>query len=51
MTRDSIDNEGYVHPPQAPGQKRTIAVTGAASGRKLEVRALNADPVSILWKP
>ena len=35
----------------APGQKRTIAVAGPASGRRLEVRALNADPVSILWKP
>ena len=35
----------------APGQKRTIAVVGTASGRNLEVRALNANPVSIRFRP
>ena len=34
-----------------PGQKRTIAVLKAAGGAALTVRALNAEPVTIPWKP
>jgi hypothetical protein len=34
-----------------PGQKRTIAVLKAADGAALTVRALNADPIRLAWKP
>jgi hypothetical protein len=34
-----------------PGGKRTIDVLKAANGAALTVRALNADPVSLTWKP
>ena len=34
-----------------PGRKRTIAVPKAAGGSMLTVRALNADPVRLAWKP
>jgi beta-mannosidase len=35
----------------APEQTRTIGVVNAASGHKLAVRAVNAEPVTISWKP
>ena len=34
-----------------PGGKRTIDVLKAADGAALTVRALNADPVRLAWKP
>jgi hypothetical protein len=34
-----------------PGRKRTIAVPKAAGGSMLTIRALNADPVRLAWKP
>jgi hypothetical protein len=34
-----------------PGRKRAIAVPKAAGGRTLTIRALNADPVRLAWKP
>lgn len=34
-----------------PGGRRTIAILKAAGGRTLTVRALNADPVRLAWKP
>ena len=34
-----------------PGQKRTIAVRNAAGGTALTVRALNAEPIRLVWKP
>ena len=34
-----------------PGGKRTIDVLKAADGAALTVRALNADPVRLTWKP
>ena len=35
----------------APGRKRTIAVRKAAGGTALTVRALNAEPIRLVWKP
>jgi beta-mannosidase len=34
-----------------PGQKRTIAVRKTAGGAALTVRALNAEPIRLVWKP
>jgi Glycosyl hydrolases family 2/Ig-fold domain/Mannosidase Ig/CBM-like domain len=34
-----------------PGGKRTIDVLKAADGATLTVRALNADPIGLVWKP
>ena len=34
-----------------PGQKRTIAVRNAAGGSALTVRALNSEPIRLVWKP
>jgi hypothetical protein len=34
-----------------PGQKRTVQVVNAAGGQKLTVRALNAEPIALEWKP
>lgn len=34
-----------------PGQKRTIAVRNAAGGSALTVRALNSEPIHLVWKP
>jgi beta-mannosidase len=34
-----------------PGGKRTIAILKAACGSMLTIRALNADPVRLAWKP
>ncbi len=35
----------------APGQKRTIAIIGPSEGCRIEVRALNADPISVVYNP
>jgi beta-mannosidase len=35
----------------APGQKRAIAVINAAGGQQLAVHALNAEPITVSWKP
>lgn len=34
-----------------PGQKRCLAVVNAAGGSQLTVRALNAEPLALPWKP
>ena len=34
-----------------PGQKRTIDVVNAAGGRTLTLRALNAEPMRLVWTP
>jgi hypothetical protein len=34
-----------------PGRKRTIAIQKTADGTALTVRALNSDPVRLVWKP
>jgi beta-mannosidase len=34
-----------------PGQKRTVTVRKAAGGTALIIRALNAEPIRLVWKP
>ena len=34
-----------------PGQKRRLSAVNAAGGTQLDVHALNAEPVTVPWKP
>jgi hypothetical protein len=48
-TAEAIFEDNHFDLP--PGGRRVVAIARTAGVRKLDVRALNADPVSIVYKP